>query len=139
MKKNISNIFGTTGLSIIVLSAIALLYRGKFLCINTVFEVLAVNILLHLGLFIIHKFEFKYRIMEIFIENVFVIIIVVFWGEILGWFSSVPIWILIIMGIVIYLISLLLNLLQLRQDAKEINELLQIHNRKNSVDKNKHI
>lgn len=139
MKKNISNIFGTTGLSIIVLSAIALLYRGKFLCINTVFEVLAVNILLHLGLFIIHKFEFKYRIMEIFIENVFVIIIVVFWGEILGWFSSVPIWILIIMGIVIYLISLLLNLLQMRQDAKEINELLQIHNRKNSVDKNEHI
>lgn len=128
MKKIISNILATTGLSLIVLSVTALLYHAAFLCISTVFETLGANILMHLGVFLIHKTGLKAYGTELLLDNVFIGAILIFFGKIFDWFSSTPAWTLIIIGIAVYFASVFLNLIRMRQAAREINELLRRRN-----------
>lgn len=124
MKRLFVNVFATTGLSLIVISTVALMYKAEFLCISTVFEILGANVFIHLGLFMANKIEYKYWLAELITGNFIVISALVIFGFFLNWFSYVPVWVLIIMGIVVYFLSLSLNLFCMRQDAKEINELL---------------
>ena len=128
MKKQCVNVFATTGLSLIVISIVALMYKAEFLCISTVFEVLGVNVFIHLGLFMANKIEYKYWLAELMAGSFMVISALVIFGFLLNWFSYVPIWVLVIMGIAVYFLSSFLNLFRMRQKAKEINDLLQKRN-----------
>lgn len=124
MKRQCVNVFATTGLSLIVISIVALMYNAEFLCISTVFEVLGVNVFIHLGLFMGNKIEYKYWLAELMAGNFMVISSLVIFGFLLNWFSYVPIWVLVIMGIAVYFLSSFLNLFRMQQEAKEINNLL---------------
>ena len=55
MKRGFINIFATTGLSLILLSIIATFYSAEFLCIETVFQVLLLNVVVHLILLLMYK------------------------------------------------------------------------------------
>lgn len=126
MKKGVINIFATTGLSLILLSIIARLYDAEFLCIKTVFQVFLLNVVMHLILLLMNKIEIKYLAIEVAIEIVLTVVLSLLFGTIFNWYTSTPLFVLVFMSIAIYVISIILNILHMKQEADEINELIQM-------------
>lgn len=124
MKKFVINVLATTGLSLILLSVIALFYQAEYLCLQTVFQVFGANAILHFGFLLIRKSEIKWHLAETFFSIATIIILLIVCGFLFDWFSSTPAWLLIPMGFVIYIISAVLDLISMRQDAREINMLI---------------
>ena len=126
MKKGFINIFATTGISLILLSVIATFYSAEFLCVKTVFQVFWVNVVVHLMLLLMYKIEIKYLAIEVTIEIVLIVALSLLFGAIFNWYTSTPLFVLVPMSISIYLISIALNILRMKQEAYEINKLIQI-------------
>lgn len=124
MKKFVINVLATTGLSLILLSVIALFYQAEYLCLQTVFQVFGANAVLHFGFLLLRKLEMKRLLVETFSGIAMIIILLILCGFLFDWFSSTPVWVLIPMGVVIYFVSAVLNLIGMRQDAREINMLI---------------
>lgn len=124
MKKFVINVLATTGLSLILLSVIALFYQAEYLCLQTVFQVFCANAILHFGFLLIRKSEIKWHLVETFFSIAMIIILLIVCGFLFDWFSSTPARLLIPMGFVIYIVSAVLDLISMRQDAREINMLI---------------
>lgn len=124
MKKFVINILATTGLSLILLSVIALFYQAEYLCLQTVFQVFGANTVLHFGFLLLRKLEMKQLLIETFSGIAMIIILLIVCGFLFDWFSSTPVWVLIPMGFIIYIVSVVLDLISMRQDAREINMLI---------------
>lgn len=129
MKKNIVNILATTGISLLLLSFVALSFHAKCIYLETVFQVFIVNAISHLGIFFSHKIELKNIYIETILEIIFIIGELFVFGQLFNWFTSISIGLLVIMGVMIYIVSLFLNLLQMKQEAKEINLLIKRRNK----------
>lgn len=125
MKKGLINIFATTGLSLILLSIIAMFYSAEFLCIKTVFQAFALNVVVYLILLLIYKIEIKYLAVEVAFEIVLTVALSLLFGAIFNWYTSTPLLVLVLMSIAIYVISIVLNILHMKQEADEINKLIQ--------------
>lgn len=134
MKRNIVNVFATTGISLLLLSIIALCYDADCLYLKTVFQVFAVNIVIHLERLLTYKIQIKYAMLETTLEIVLIVGVLFIFGTIFDWFTSTPSWIVVIMGIVMYVVSFVLNLLHMKQEAQEINALIRIRNRKKEIE-----
>lgn len=130
MKKIAVNILCSTGITLIVLAAMAAIFGAKFLFISSVFQSLIANIIIHIGLLFTRKFESDYAILEYTLDIGYTTAIVLISGFVFNWYSSTPMWMLITMSAVIYLIGILLNTIRIRQDISEINELLKKRNSK---------
>lgn len=130
MKKFIVNIFATTGISLLLLSITALFFHAQCIYLQTVFQVLGTNIMVHFGLFFLNKLEVKYAVFEIFLNITLILVMLFLFGSVFHWYTSTPIWVLIIMGILIYIASIILNLLCMQQEAQEINALIKKRNSK---------
>ena len=130
MKNFIVNIFATTGISLILLSIIALFFHAKCIYLQTTFQVLGINIIVHVGLIFLSKIEVKHTIIEIALDIALIMIMLFVFGSIFHWFTSTPMWILVIMGFIIYIVSVILNLLCMKQEAQEINALIKKRDRK---------
>ena len=133
MKKYAVNALATTGLSLILLSVIALMFHAKCLGISAVFETFVANVFIHIGLFFTHKFAFKHAAAEPILDVIFIIVVLIICGAVFGWFASTPIWVLVVMAVVIYLLSIVLNLFRMQQEANEINALLQARSKKDGT------
>jgi len=125
MKKIISNILATTGIVLLVLSIVALCYGGTAIFINTVFQILAVNTVVYLGLYLIDFLELRYPILETEVKLVFIFGIVLLTGWLLGWYEFVSVAVLGIMTVIVMIVCVCLDMLSLRTEVKEINELLE--------------
>ncbi len=126
MKNGIKNCLATTGMSLILLSIIGTLYNARFLYIYSVYQGFAANIIIHLGLTVLKRFESKYFIIEILLEIGYVLIVLIIAGFLFGWYSSTPIWILVLMGITVYFIGSLIDIFRIRNDVKFINQQLKL-------------
>ena len=124
MKTFAINVLTTTGLSLVLLSVIALFFQAQCIFLQTVFQILWANIIFHFGFLLISKLEMKRPFAELFLNIAMIITLLLVFGSLFDWFSSTPVWILIPMGLVIYLISAVLQLFRMRQDAQEINTLI---------------
>lgn len=124
MKKFAINVLTTTGLSLVLLSVIALCFQAECIFVQTVFQILWANIVFHSGFLLISKLEMKWSFAELFLNIAMIIILLLVFASLFNWFSSTPVWILILMGLVIYIISAVLQLFSMRQDAQEINTLI---------------
>lgn len=124
MKKFAINVLTTTGLSLVLLSGIALFSQAECIFLQTVFQIFGVNIVFHAGFLLTGKLEMRWPFAELFLNIAMIILLLLFFGSLFDWFSSTPVWILIPMGLVIYLISAVLQLFRMRQDAQEINTLI---------------
>ena len=132
MRKFMVNIFATTGISILLLSMTALLFQAKYICVETVFQVLGTNIMVHIGLIFLGKLEMKDTILEIALDLALITGMLMAFGSIFHWYASTPIWILVVMGFVLYIVSSLLHLLCMKREAQEINALIKRRNSKTS-------
>jgi hypothetical protein len=121
MKTIIKNIFATTGMTLLVLSLIAIAYGGKLLCIRTVFESLFVNILINVGLIFVNRIESKYYFIEILYEIAYVLLIILPSGFLFGWYAAIPLWIIALMSVAIYSVSCFINIFRVTSDVEDIN------------------
>lgn len=124
MKNLIKNILATTGLTLITLAIIATIYRAELLCISSVYQSLLVNILIHLGLLLVQKMESTYYFIEILCQVFYVLLILIPAGYLFDWYGSAPLWVIVIMGIVVYAISCFVNIFRVNNNVAMINKQL---------------
>lgn len=129
MKRIVVNIMSTTGISLVILALIGAFSGAGFLCIDSVFQVFAANVVIHLGLILTNKFESKYLVLESFLDISYTIVILLTFGLAFGWYPYTPVWVLAIMAVIVYLIGCASNIFRMREDVKIVNELLQNRNR----------
>lgn len=125
MKKWLINVFATTGISLILLSIVAALYKAEFICVETVFQVFGVNLIAHLILMLMSKTEIKHFAIKAAIEIFLIVALSMLFGAVFNWYTSTPLFVLIPMSIAIYVISIVLNILHMKRQADEINRLIQ--------------
>ncbi|MBP5325097.1 MAG: hypothetical protein J6Y86_06360 [Pseudobutyrivibrio sp.] len=125
MRKNILNIFAMTGITLVILSLVALCYNATFLCLDTVFQALGVNALIYFGIFLIIKLDFSYFLLETGIKLIYSIGLILVFGMIFGWYESLSVTVLTIMSLAILFICALLDTISINGEIKEINELIQ--------------
>lgn len=125
MKKISVNILCSTAITLLILAILGAVSGAQFLLINSVFQSLIVNIVIHIGLLFTHRFESSYAILEFMLDIGYMEVVVIIFGAIFKWYGSTPIWVLAIMTTIIYIVVVFLNMVQMRQEVEEINELLQ--------------
>jgi len=125
MKKTIVNTIFTSGISIIGLTLYFAVTNKNTVFVHTILELFGANIIINIGLYIRDKFEIRNAVLEQIIDISYVLIILVIFGIIFSWFSAIPVWILIVSGIIIYIITSILTISKINKDTNEINELLQ--------------
>ncbi len=128
MKKTVANIMATTGITLVVLALIGFLYGARFLFISSVFQSLGANMVIHLGFIITRRFESKYAIVEALLDITYTIVVLIISGAVFNWYTSTPIWILVIMAVFIYFFGCMIETVHMREDVKRINKLLQKRN-----------
>ena len=124
MKRNVVNILATTGISLLLLSIVALFFHASCIYLETVFQTFGVNAAVHLGILYIKKIELKSIFTETVLEITFIVCALLISGLLFQWYTSLSFLLLACMGVVTYMISLFLNFLQMKQEAKEINFLI---------------
>ncbi|EMB72255.1 hypothetical protein [Streptococcus mutans] len=122
MRKAVTNFFATTGISLILLSLFALYFQAHWLLLVTIFQVFLVNILIHLALLTRQKWEFQQELVGSLLDLVIIEGIIYSLSFPFHWNASL--WVLLSIGLIIYLISCLLDLFYLGQEAQEINSLI---------------
>jgi len=128
MRKLIINIMATTGITLVMLAIIGTLYGASLIAIRSIFESFAANVVIHLGLFLTRKIESKYVLLEAALDIGYIIVVAISFGAVFNWFSSTPIWVLVIMAVVIYFAGVLLSMIRIREEINTINRLLQKRN-----------
>lgn len=121
MKKWLNNCFASTGLTLILIAVIASLYHANFICVTTVYQSFLVNILIYIGLYFLQKYESKYLFLEFLIEILYILGILVPFGFLFNWYSSMPLWVVILLGIVVYFIACFINIIKINEDISFIN------------------
>ena len=124
MKKTVINIFAMTGITLVALSLIAYFYNATFLCLNTVFQALFVNILIYAGIKLISKFEINLSIIETGLKIIYAVILVLIFGNLFAWYESLSFPVLIVFTVFILIVCELLDMLSLKNKVKEINDLI---------------
>lgn len=125
MKKVSVNILCSTAITLLILAILGVVSGAQFLLINSVFQSFIVNIVIHIGLLFTHRFESSYAILEFMLDISYMEAVVIIFGAIFKWYGSTPVWVLAIMTTIIYIAVVFLNMVQMRQEVGEINELLQ--------------
>lgn len=125
MKKILLNIMATTGISLVVLSLVAILYDGSLICIDTIFQVLGLNVVIYIGLYFMGFIEYRLAILETGLKLTYIIALVLISGLILGWYNNLPIVVLVLMTIGIFIVSVCLDAISLITEVKLINVLIE--------------
>lgn len=99
------------------------------------FQILLVNFLAHIVIILFDKINIKYRIFNYVAMLVFVIGITIGFGYLFDWFAVNEIWIVCIVGIVVFIVALIIDIVKLNQDAKEINSDLEKLRKQKNKDK----
>ena len=124
MKKIILNIMATTGIALVVLSFIAIYYGGSLICIDTVFQVLGLNIVIYMGMHIFNHFEYRYSVLETGLKLIYILTLVLISGRIFGWYSNISGLVLVSMTVVVFGVCMCLDTLNLLEEVNSINTLI---------------
>lgn len=125
MKKFLVNSLTTTALTLLILAGFAFVYHVQCIFVSTVFQAFFANVVIQIGLIFINKIECRYYLIELLWEVGEVLIVLTGCGFLFNWYSSTPLWIVILMGIIIYAISCFINIVKIRDNIIEINQELQ--------------
>jgi len=131
MKRIITKLFTTTGISIVVLSTIVRVFLTGYdlFFTHAVLQTFGANIVIHTGLELIRKLESKYMALDVFLDIAYVSTVLIVFGVVFDWFGITPIWVLILMAATIYIVAFFLNMARVKEDAAEINKLLNKRNK----------
>ena len=115
----------TTGTSLVILAAFSILFGKEFSYSFVVLQIFAANIVINLGLFMLWRIEIRYLILQYLLDVTYIIVILVVFGLIFDWYSTVPVWFLAVTAAVIYALATIITVTKFRKDTDKINELLQ--------------
>jgi len=119
-----------TGAALVILTVFSLIFNVEISFVPTVFEIFAADIVIILGLFLRGRFEIRNLILEYLVDISFIIAVLVVFGLIFDWYSAIPAWLLVVMAVVIYLFAMIFSVTKIKNDAKELNKLLEKHQKK---------
>lgn len=125
MKRILLNIMATTGISLVVLALIATLYDGSLICIDTIFQVLGLNVVIYIGLYFMEFIEYRFVILETGLKLTYIIVLVLISGLIWGWYNNLPVAVLVLMTIGIFIVCVCLDAISLISEVKSINILIE--------------
>ncbi len=125
MKKMILNIMATTGISLVALALIATLYDGTLICIDTVFQMLGLNIVIYIGLYFMDYMEYRYTLLETGLKLIYIILLVLISGFVWDWYNNLSGAVLILMTIGIFAVCVCLDTISLLSEVKTINGLIE--------------
>ena len=125
MKKIILNIMATTGISLVALALVATLYDGSLICIDTIFQVLGLNVVIYIGLYFMDFIEYRYAILETGLKLIYIILLVLISGFLWRWYSNLPGVVLVLMTIAIFIVCTCLDAISLISEVKSINILIE--------------
>lgn len=125
MKKIILNIMATTGISLVALALIATLYDGTLICIDTVFQMLGLNIVIYIGLYFMDYMEYRYALLETGLKLIYIILLVLISGFVWDWYNNLSSAVLILMTIGIFAVCVCLDTISLLSEVKTINGLIE--------------
>jgi len=134
IKKLINNIMFSTGSSLIILAVFLLFAGAEINYARAVLQIFAANIVINVGLFLRWKIEIRSIILEYLINVSYIIAVLVVFGLMFDWFSTVPVWLLVVMAFVIYALAAIISITKSKKDTDEINELLQKRKEKKEDD-----
>ena len=134
IKNIITNVMFVTGAALVILSVFSLLFNVEITFVPTVFEVFAANVVIILGLFTRWKFEIRNLILEYLADISYIIAVLIVFGLIFNWYSAIPVLLLVVMAVVIYILAMIFSVTKIKNDAKELNNLLQKHRGKQADD-----
>ena len=120
----VKNTFLTTGITISLLAVVAFLLGGSCIFVITIFQNLLANACIHLAFLLTSKFESKYFLLDALLDVAMVAAIILLFGFVFNWFSSTPIWVLIIMVCITYAIGTSFQVFRAREDIDFINKKL---------------
>jgi len=124
--KNIINyIMFVTGAALVILAVFSLLFNVEISFVPTIFEVFAANIVIILGLFLRMKFEIRNLILEYLVDISYIIAVLIIFGLIFDWYPAIPMWLIVAMAVVIYILAMIFTVTKIKKDAEELNKLLQ--------------
>ena len=130
VKKIITNTMFTTGASLVILAAFSVFFGKELNYAPVVLQIFAANIVINVGLFLLWKFEIRYMILEYLLDVSYIIVVLVVFGTIFDWYSTVPVWLLVVMAVVIYILAIIITINKFRKETNEINKLLQKRRKK---------
>ena len=125
MKKILLNVMATTGISLVALALVATLYDGSLICIDTIFQVLGLNVVIYIGLYFMDFIEYRYAILETGLKLIYIILLVLISGFLWRWYSNLPGVVLVLMTIAIFIVCTCLDAISLISEVKSINILIE--------------
>lgn len=125
MKNAITTTMFTTGSSLVILAVYFLIVGEREMGILRIIEIFGANVVINIGIHLRHKFEIKNIIIDYIVDVSYISAVLMVFGVIFDWHSSIHLWLLPAMAFVIYLFAIISTVVKIEKDTKEINDLLQ--------------
>jgi len=125
LKRVILYVFTSTGAVLFFLAVFVIFRENKFINANTILEIIVANTVITIGLCLTQKIESRYAILEFLLDIGFMMTVIILSWILFKWYSSIPVWIPVIIVIVVYILFYMLDIIRVHRDIKEINKLLQ--------------
>lgn len=136
IKRIAVNALATTALSIFLMCLVAIIKDFTLMGIVVPFEILLVNLLAHIGFILLDKINMRYKILNYIAMLVYLIGIIIGFGFLFKWFIVNEIWIVCVVGVAVFIIALVIDIVKINRDASKINSSLQeLRKRKNQDNK----
>jgi len=124
IKKIIVNTMISTGAVLVILSIFFIFLNLNSMSIYIIFQIFGANIVINCGLSLLSKLESRYAIVEYLRDVSCIIIVLIVFGAVFGWYSLIPVWVLVIMAVAIYVFMVIISTVKTRNDTRKINNLL---------------
>jgi hypothetical protein len=131
MKKIIVNILYVTGAALVVFAVYLAIIGKETILVNNIFEILGASILINVGITLRYRIEIRNFILENIVNLSYIIFVLLAFRTIFKW-NNLPIWFFILLGFIIYILSIVLLYYQNFKNKEEINKLLKERREKNS-------
>lgn len=129
LKNLIKNCLETTAVALLILSVIALLCGGRFLCIETVFQTGAASLVIQSGILLLDRLESVFILIDMALQIGYVLGVLIIFGYIFDWYASLPLGMLIVLGLLVYFVACLFGMYRIKGDVATINSRLSQRNR----------
>ncbi len=136
IKKVTVNVLATTALSIFLMSLVAVVKGFTLMGIVVPFEILLVNLLAHIGFILFDKINIKYKFFNYMIMIIYLVGIIIGFGYLFKWFVVNEIWVVCVVGVAVFIIALVIDIIKINRDASEINSKLQELRKRKNQDNN---
>lgn len=120
------NFLATTAITIILITMVGIATGDDSVKIASILPSIGANAVIHLGLLAIRHISLRHLLLEVLIEFGFVEAVLLFTGQISGWFTTTSPWLTVVITAAVFAAACLIGIVRLRRDIEEINRDLAV-------------